>query len=512
MRLDKLWIGEFKNLIDFKIDFDESQLTTVFIGRNGTGKSNVFEAIIKIFLNLDLGKPPEFSYILDYILGEYTIRIDANAKNSTNHSKIIINKRPISYSNFVKNKRKYMPAHIFAYYSGPSSRLESLFDYHQEKFSRELRDRNRDDIPIRPFFYARNIHSQFVLLSFFSFPDEGSKKFLDDYLNISGLESILFILKEPNWRSRYGDKRFWNARGVVQEFLSELYKNSLAPMRRTETKEVSYNRRETKEYLYLFIPSEIVFTKFAKKYGNNKDFFKVLESTYISELLDEVRIKVKIKNSKSSLTFTELSDGEQQLLTVLGLLRFTKESQSLFLLDEPDTHLNPAWKLDYLNLIEQVVGKFETSQIIICTHDPLTIGGLLRNQVQFFEKDYASGRITTHYPDLDPKGMGVAALLTSELFGLNTTLDLDTQKKLDRKRELFLKTEKTEEEIEEMETLSEELGSLDFTRTIRDPLYDKFVRAMMARDEFKKPTLTYKEKKNQEKIAKEIIDDLLEEE
>ena len=27
---------------------------------------------------------------------------------------------------------------------------------------------------------------------------------------------------------------------------------------------------------------------------------------------------------------------------VLGLLRFTKEDEALFLLDEPDTHLNPA--------------------------------------------------------------------------------------------------------------------------------------------------------------------------
>jgi hypothetical protein len=34
-----------------------------------------------------------------------------------------------------------------------------------------------------------------------------------------------------------------------------------------------------------------------------------------------------------------LSEGEQQLLMVLGLMRFTKSHQSLVLLDEPDTHL-----------------------------------------------------------------------------------------------------------------------------------------------------------------------------
>jgi hypothetical protein len=118
-------------------------------------------------------------------------------------------------------------------------------------------------------------------------------------------------------------------------------------------------------------------------------------------------------------------------------------------------------------------------------------------------------------PEQDPKGMGVAALLTSELFGLSTTLDQETQSKLDRKRELYIKSLKDElssKECEEMRRLSDELGSLDFTKTTRDPLYDKFVRAIMSRDEFKKPILTPEEIKKQDKIAKKIIDEILEEE
>jgi len=80
-----------------------------------------------------------------------------------------------------------------------------------------------------------------------------------------------------------------------------------------------------------------------------------------------------MKNADGILTFKELSEGEQQLLTVLGLLKFTQDEESLFLLDEPDTHLNPAWKLKYLNLIEQVVGKPKASHLIISTHDPLVM-------------------------------------------------------------------------------------------------------------------------------------------
>ncbi len=54
MRLDKLRIGQFKNLRDVHIDFDETSPYTVLVGGNGSGKSNLIEAIAWIFRNLDL--------------------------------------------------------------------------------------------------------------------------------------------------------------------------------------------------------------------------------------------------------------------------------------------------------------------------------------------------------------------------------------------------------------------------------------------------------------------------
>jgi len=85
MRIDKFWIKEFKNLKDFKIDFDECQMTTVLIGRNGTGKSNLIEAIVVAFRDLDLNKPPTFSYDLSYICRGHKIRIIADSKNKPNY-------------------------------------------------------------------------------------------------------------------------------------------------------------------------------------------------------------------------------------------------------------------------------------------------------------------------------------------------------------------------------------------------------------------------------------------
>lgn len=71
MKVDKLHIrSRFKNLENVKVDFDEDHLMTVVVGRNGSGKSNVLEALVSIFRNLDLGEAPPFSYKLKFQLGE----------------------------------------------------------------------------------------------------------------------------------------------------------------------------------------------------------------------------------------------------------------------------------------------------------------------------------------------------------------------------------------------------------------------------------------------------------
>ena len=76
MRLDRLRINNFKNLIGVDIDFDESELATVLIGENGTGKSNVIEALVTIFRDLDLGDTTPFSYDLEYRCQGHSIEID----------------------------------------------------------------------------------------------------------------------------------------------------------------------------------------------------------------------------------------------------------------------------------------------------------------------------------------------------------------------------------------------------------------------------------------------------
>src|SRR6266702_4626808 len=211
MKLRKLEISEFKNLRNFTIEFEQT-LTTVLLGQNGTGKSNLLEALIIIFRDLDLGDPPAFKYKLDYECRVRDIHIDADPARSNKREqvRIIIRRqnemrRLIPYSQFHgDSERQYLPSYVFGYYSGPSNRMEKHFDKHQDRFYHALL--RGEEKPLRPLLYARPVHSQFALLSFFT-EVEGEQsvhEFLDQLLGIQKLGSVLFIMREP--RPRWNKK------------------------------------------------------------------------------------------------------------------------------------------------------------------------------------------------------------------------------------------------------------------------------------------------------------------
>jgi len=70
MRLKFAYISQYKNLKDFRLLFDGSSFIDVFVGKNGSGKSNLFEALIEIFRHLhEFGKEnsePNFTYGIHY--------------------------------------------------------------------------------------------------------------------------------------------------------------------------------------------------------------------------------------------------------------------------------------------------------------------------------------------------------------------------------------------------------------------------------------------------------------
>ncbi len=515
MRLLSLTLNNFKNLNNVSIDFNdgsplEAAITTVILGHNGTGKSNLLQALIFIFRDLDLGRSPAFSYQLNYLCRDSEIFIDADPERSgRDQVRIKIDGADIKYANFYKHpERRFLPSYVFGYYSGPSNRMETHFDLHQKRFYNALI--HDDDQPLRPLLYARVVHSQFALLSFFNEQDPSILEFLGEHLGIQGMDSVLFVMRKPSWTSKEGDPRFWNARGAVQQFLDRLYSLALAPMRLPRRVSVDFKGSTTLEHLYLYLKDHSDLKALSDIYPTQQEFFKALESTYISEILSEVRIRVKVRNADGSLTFRDLSEGEQQLLMVLGLLRFTKEDEALFLLDEPDTHLNPAWGIQYLEFLKKVVGA-QKSHIVISTHNPLVISSLDRGQVRIMQRNNKSGEITVQTPYESPRGLGVDGILTSDLFGLRSALDIPTQHLVDERRELAVKDVLSPQEEERLAQLNEQLSDIDFSIGTRDIDYARFIKEKTTREDAairQQVVLTPEQQEEQRRLMLEILDEL----
>jgi len=123
--------------------------------------------------------------------------------------------------------------------------------------------------------------------------------------------------------------------------------------------------------------------------------------------------------------------------------------------------------------------------------------------------------VKTMEPDFDPKGLGVAGILTSEFFNLPAAMDESTYKDLSRKRELdVLDREDKLNEIEktELQELVNRLSKIGFDKVQRDPLYDKFINAVYKNPDLLKPPINREERKAQNAKMEELIKQLMEEE
>jgi hypothetical protein len=109
----------------------------------------------------------------------------------------------------------------------------------------------------------------------------------------------------------------------------------------------------------------------------------------------------------------------------------------------------------------------------------------------------------------------VSALLTSDVYGLRSELDPTTLGKLDLRRRLAIKEDRTEKEEQPLAELNDWIRTKDFTRSDPDPMFTAFEEAMtraQQAEKLKGPTLTEDQRKRQKELAFTIVTKLKAEE
>lgn len=176
----------------------------------------------------------------------------------------------------------------------------------------------------------------------------------------------------------------------------------------------------------------------------------------------------------------ELSDGYQcmlgmavDIMQVLSLSGAALDSaEGIVLVDELGNHFHPAWRLQCLPALREA---FPGAQIIYSTHDPLCLRGLKEGEVAVLRRDKLNHiYVLENLPAVSK--LRVEQLLTSEHFGMRSTVDPELETKIQDYEDLLSKPERT---LEEEQSLAELVAELTDSRYLGSSRRERMALQML---------------------------------
>lgn len=487
MHIKKLHIDNFKCLKDFDIDFSCSDggNTAILIGENGTGKSSMLEMIIRIFMsiyslqyNASLRrKAYEYdNYTLEYTYASKNIIIqNKNRRYSVweDNKQILKNALLLDFRDIMRaDSNRLLPMRIISFYSGMNTTIQELNELIYKNYKaatfKALKcyfgiEEGKPYMPTKHFIYCSDKLTPLYLCAFLCCNNQNQRMCLTDPSGIEYISRIRVLLNTKNLSKNLN--KAINSEDVEKTL--EFLDGDLCKL---------FHDPTIMGDIYIYSISK--FSNWGTDAIDILDFFDRLQTIFNAEI--EVDVRINNKNVDCDW----LSEGQRQLIKMIGMLGLCRFQDTLVLLDEPDAHMNPRWKYEIYNTIKDVLAPSINTQAIIATHDPLVINGVSKEFIRIFECDDETGTTKVIEPESNTEGMGIDGLLQSEYYGLPTVLDTETKKKLDEKYELMVKAKENDNVLnkkdkQKLEELTEVLEDMTFSRNIpTDIYYDEYVAAM----------------------------------
>jgi len=168
---------------------------------------------------------------------------------------------------------------------------------------------------------------------------------------------------------------------------------------------------------------------------NPVSLLTILLSAKNDGLLKNVHIAFKNNSCDELLPENALSDGEYLWLARMGLLLMVQDqnvTNSIFLLDEPDVHLNESWNAELINLIHEMVSVSNNRdhELLIATHSSLLLTDIDPDQIYHF--DLKENRVELKNDEISTFAANRADIL-KEIFGVNSSIGGYSQNYIDQK-------------------------------------------------------------------------------
>lgn len=384
MRLKSIYLSEYKNLRDFNIHFDGINFIDIFVGKNGTGKSNFFEALIEIFRHLYEWGNADAEVYFDYSI---TFEIEGEETEiSYTASQLKVNGVERSTLTNVT-----LPENVLIYYSGHNDRVDNLVNQYQTAFSKKIL--NAEFSQSRRFIGIGPEYKELLLAVILMQPNGNkAKTFICEKLGIASTSSeIKLELSRPLYASsrsfdmtdaRDSAERYWKPKGITKTFLDRL-STCLSVAGDNETRTEGYLSGDDVQKYVLYFDIEQIQQEFTDY--TSQDLFRQLDNLKTLGMLTDVNIPIRL-NDDQDASISYFSDGQFQSVYIYSISELFKESNCITLLDEPDSFLHPEWQFDFLNQISEITGEAANSNhVLMSSHSAVTLIPYSESRVKFFD-------------------------------------------------------------------------------------------------------------------------------
>ena len=176
--------------------------------------------------------------------------------------------------------------------------------------------------------------------------------------------------------------------------------------------------------------------------------------------------EVRCRVLGSTVPLAQLSDGYQSVVALacdimavlFSLWDDVAAAEGIVMLDELGSHLHPRWRM---RVVEGLRDLFPRVQFIVTTHDPLCLRGLEDGEVALVERRDDEHRTVVVRQDLpNVAGLRADQLLTSELFGLRSTVDPEVEKAFNEYYALLALRTPTEAQTQRVDELQDQLAGM----------------------------------------------------
>lgn len=351
MKLKSLYIQKYKNLAPITINFESGNGLTMLVGNNGSGKSNVLEAISGIFHDLFKGKDSrkiKCDYKLQYTLNEINCVIE-----QTNGFLRCYGPKFKRREYFIEENA---PHNIIGLYSGEENRLWTSFyeTYYKSYIKRIKTNRHQERMRL---MLINKYYWNVALLTLLLSSNETLKPFIENDLGITSISTI-----ELKFNFKYFDD------------VNELLKTFINRINPDHKSKIECNLEDLRNSIFYSVRTDENGNILVDENGNkllaeigitDTEVFQNLTQAYMPK--NEKIIKDIIIQIDDDITVEQLSEGEKKLILVKTVLEILSDEKTLVLMDEPDAHLHEGRKPALCNMMRE----YPNRQIVIATHSPI---------------------------------------------------------------------------------------------------------------------------------------------